>query len=147
MPNENHYRALENMHHHAPCNIAYYPGIKMTVSEAAAKIILPVREDHFHAARAVHGFVYFKLLDEAAFFAANSLVEDVFVLTTDFHVNLLRPVTSGALRAEGKVTYQSKGQILAEAVLYTEDGKQAARGSGTFVRGATQLSTVPYYGA
>jgi uncharacterized protein (TIGR00369 family) len=140
MPNEAHYRRLEKMHLSAPCNIAYYPGIRMTVSEGWAELTLPILEQHFHAAKAVHGFVYFKLLDEAGFFAANSLVEDVFVLTTDFHINLLRPVISGTLRAAGQVVHQSKSQILAEAVLYNAEGKQIARGSGTFVKGQTQLS-------
>jgi uncharacterized protein (TIGR00369 family) len=140
MSHEKHYRRLENMHHSAPCNLAYYPDIKMTVGAGAAEIVLPARPQYFHAAQAVHGFVYFKLLDEAAFFAANSLVEDVFVLTTDFHLNLLRPLTSGLMKSVGKVTYQGKNQILAEAVLYNAEGKQAARGSGTFVRGATPLA-------
>lgn len=128
------------MHHAANCNVAYYHGINMTVSDGAAEIVLPVRPEYFHAAKAVHGFVYFKLLDEAAFFAVNSLVEDVFVLTTDFHINLLRPVASGTLKAVGKVVHSSKSQILAEAVLYNEDGKQIARGTGTFVRGSTPLN-------
>ena len=88
----------------------------------------------------MHGFVYFKLLDEAGFFAANSLVEDVFVLTSDFHTNLLRPVSSGEMHVTGQVVHQGKSQILAEAVLYNADGKQLARGSGTFVKGSTPLS-------
>jgi uncharacterized protein (TIGR00369 family) len=140
MPNEKHYRRLENMHHAAPCNRAYYPDIKMTISEGKAEIVLPVAERYFHAAKAVHGFVYFKLLDEAGFFAANSLVEDVFVLTTDFHTNLLRPISAGEMRVTGQVVHQSKSQILAEAVLYNAEGKQIARGSGTFVKGSTPLS-------
>ncbi len=140
MPDEKHYRRLENMHRSAPCNIAYYPDIKVTVSEAKSEIVLPVKTAYFHAAKAVHGFVYFKLLDEAAFFAANSLVEDVFVLTTGFNLNLLRPFTDGIMRAVGQVTYHGKNQILAEAVLYNAEGKQAARGSGIFVRGATPLN-------
>lgn len=140
MPDTLHFRRLENMHHNANCNLAYYPGIRMTVSEGQAEILLPARPEFFHAAKAVHGFVYFKLLDEAAFFAANSLVDDVFVLTTDFHLNLLRPVTTGLLKAEGKVVHQSRSQILAEAVLYNDEGKQIARGSGTFVRGPTPLN-------
>ncbi len=45
--------------------------------------------------------VYFKALDDAAFFAANSVVEDVFVLTTNFNIQLLRTVTEGTLIATG----------------------------------------------
>ena len=37
----------------------------------------------FHAAGAGHGTIYFKMLDDAAFYAANSMVEEQFVLTTD----------------------------------------------------------------
>jgi uncharacterized protein (TIGR00369 family) len=140
MSKEAHYRSLENMHRSAACNLEYCKGIKMTVWEAKAEIILPMRPEFFHAAKAVHGFVYFKMLDEAGFFAANSLVEDVFVLTTDFHINLLRPITSGNMRAVGQVVHTSKSAILAEAVLLNDEGKQLARGSGTFVRGSTPLS-------
>ncbi|TAL39731.1 MAG: PaaI family thioesterase [Alphaproteobacteria bacterium] len=140
MPNTQHYHRLERMHHNAPCNLSYYPDLRISVSEGKAEITLPVRSEYFHAAKAVHGFVYFKLLDEAGFYAANSLVEDVFVLTTDFHTNLLRPVTTGTLRAVGQVVHQSKSQILAEAVLYNAEGKQIARGSGTFVKGQTLLN-------
>lgn len=133
------------MHHGAPCNLAYYPDIRLKVEEGRAEILLSAKPQYFHAAQAVHGFVYFKLLDEAAFFAANSLVEDVFVLTTDFHLNLLRPLTTGIMKAVGQVTYQSKGQIIADAVLYNEEGKQAARGSGTFVKGPTPFSSIAGY--
>ena len=140
MSKDIHFRRLEKMHHSANCNVHYYHDIKMTVSEGKAEITLPIRPEFYHAAKAVHGFVYFKLLDEAGFFAANSLVEDAFVLTSNFHINLLRPVAAGKLRAMGQVTHQSKNQILAEAILYNEEGKQLARGSGTFVRGTTPLT-------
>lgn len=140
MPDDAHFRRLEKMHHSANCNVHYYHGLNMTVSEGKAEIVLPIRPEFYHAAKAVHGFVYFKLLDEAGFFAANSLVEDTFVLTTNFHINLLRPITAGNMRAVGQVTHQSKNQILAEAVLYNDEGKQIARGSGTFVRGTTPLN-------
>lgn len=140
MSHADHFRRLENMHHQAACNLAYCKDIKMTVSEGGAEITLPMRPEFYHAAKAVHGFIYFKMLDEAAFFAANSLVEDVFVLTTDFHLNLLRPITTGSMRAVGQVVHSSKSQILAEAVLYNAEGKQLARGSGTFVRSTTPLS-------
>jgi acyl-coenzyme A thioesterase PaaI-like protein len=55
-------------------------------------------------------------------------------------MNLLRPVTTGVLRAEGRVVHAGRSQILAEAVLTDDAGKQVARGSGTFVRGVTPLS-------
>jgi uncharacterized protein (TIGR00369 family) len=99
-----------------------------------------VRQDFFHAAQAVHGSVYFKLLDDAAYFAVGSLVEDVFVLTVSFNIYLLRPVSAGLLRATGRVVHQSRRLFVAEAELVNSDYQEIARGNGTFMRGATPLS-------
>lgn len=49
----------------------------------------------YRSVHTVHGPVYFRALDDAGFFAVNSLVEDVFVLTASFNVNLFRPMKSG----------------------------------------------------
>ena len=70
------------MMHSAP--IVKLTGAKVVVTKGEAQITLPVREDFFHAAGAMHGALYFLALDNAAFFAVNSLVEDVFVLTISF---------------------------------------------------------------
>ena len=47
-----------------------------------ARITFTIDERVFHAAGAAHGTSYFKMLDDAAFYAANSLVTDRFLLTT-----------------------------------------------------------------
>ena len=73
-----------------------------------------------------HGSVYFKLLDDAAFFAANSIEFDVFVLTSDFHIRLLRPVSEGVLTATGKVIHSGRRNILAHSELHSEDGNLIA---------------------
>jgi acyl-coenzyme A thioesterase PaaI-like protein len=67
-------------------------GARAAIRHGEAVITLPVRSDLFHAAGALHGALYFLALDNAAFFAVNSLVEDVFVLTTSFTTYLTRPV-------------------------------------------------------
>ena len=64
---------------------------------------LPIFESYHHPLGAVHGSVTFKALDDAAFFAANSLIEDVFVLTTNFNLHFERPVSEGTIHAEGEV--------------------------------------------
>ena len=138
MSNESHFRKLENMYLSAPMNQLYEP--RLTIAEGTAEIVIPVKETHFHAASAVHGAVYFKLMDDSAFFAANSLVEDVFVLTTSFNLHLLRPVSSGEMRAVGKVVHQSRSQIIAESVVYDSEGRQISLGSGTFVKSRVSLT-------
>lgn len=105
-----------------------------------ATISLVISEKYFHALGAIHGFVYFKLLDDAAFFAVNSIVEDVFVLTTSFNVNLIRPANSGKIEAVGKVRYKSKNLYVAESTLYNEHGKEIAFGTGNFAKSKIRLS-------
>jgi uncharacterized protein (TIGR00369 family) len=137
MSPEEHYQRLQNMYGAAPVNAFYQP--VMRVSDGEAEIEIQVEERFFHAAGAVHGSVYFKLLDDAAFFAANSLEPEVFVLTTAFTTYLTRPVSAGKLKAVGKVVNRNKSQFIAEAVLYGEDGKEVGRGNGVFVRSKIRL--------
>ncbi len=132
-----HYRKLENMYAAAPINAFYQP--KMQISEGKAELILTVEEKFFHAARAVHGSVYFKMLDDAAFFAANSYETEVFVLTTAFTTYLTRPVSSGQLRSVGQVVNKNRTQFIAEAIVYDEENREIGRGNGIFVRGKTKL--------
>lgn len=126
-----HFRKLETAYVRAPINEYYRPTIE--IQEGQARIEIDVRPDMWHAALAVHGSVYFKMLDDAAFFAANSLVEDVFVLTASFNLYLTRPVDRGSMRSEGRVTSRSRRLILAEAVVFDGEGREIARGSGSFM--------------
>ena len=137
MSGDTHFRQLERMYLAAPINKIFLP--KILVSEAGAEIQIDVKPEYFHAAGAVHGSVIFKLLDDAAFFAANSLEQSVFVLTTSFTTYLTRPVSSGIIRSVGKVVNQNKTQFIAESVAYDSAGKELGRGSGIFVRGKIPL--------
>lgn len=141
---EAHFRALESMYQAAPVNQYYQP--TMVVSEGQAEISFPVREDFFHAAGAVHGSVYFKLLDDAAFFAANSLETDVFVLTTSFTTYITRPVSAGSMRAVGKVVNSNRSQWIVEAVVYDDQDREVGRGNGIMVRSKMLLAETPGYG-
>ena len=138
MPSDEHYRRLERMYAGAPINEYYRP--VLTVSEGAAEVVIPVRPDFFHAAHAVHGSVYFKALDDAAFFACNSLVPDVFVLTVTYNVYLTRPISEGTLRARGRVVHHSRQLFVAEAELVDDRGRQIGRGSGSFMKSAIALN-------
>jgi len=126
------------MMHSAP--IVKLAGARVEISQGQAEIALPVKRDLFHAAGALHGAMYFLALDNAAFFAVNSLVEDVFVLTVSFNIYLLRPVDQGVIKAIGKVVNSTKTQYLAESVLYDSGNREIARGSGVFVKGKVRLT-------
>lgn len=138
-----HYRRLEGMYAAAPINRFYQP--TLDVSEGRAEVTIEVGEHLFHSAMAMHGSVYFKMLDDAAWFAANSVVLDVFVLTTHFDIELHRPVSSGRIRAVGIVEAIEAQRVLASAELFDERGKLLGRGSGRFAKSARTLSSVPSY--
>jgi uncharacterized protein (TIGR00369 family) len=133
---DEHFRRLERMYNSAAINVFFAPVLH--VSEGRAEVKLPIRADFFHAAHAVHGAVYFKALDDAAFFAANSVVRDVFVLTVTFNIVMLRPVIGGTLTAVGTLRDRSRSLMLAESELRDERDRTVARGSGTFT-----LSKIP----
>ena len=86
-----HFRKLERMYAAAPINRYFAP--KLTICDGEAEVRIAVRDDLHHTVGALHGAVYFKAMDDAAFFAANSIVEDVFVLTARFEIEFLRPVS------------------------------------------------------
>ena len=137
MSDDPHFSGLERMYLAAPVNDFYRPTIE--ISEGYALVEIDVSERFFHAAEAVHGSVYFKMLDDAAFFAAASLEREVFVLTTAFTTYLTRPVSAGLIRSEGRVVNRTKSQFIAEAVARDGDGREIARGSGLFVRSKLAL--------
>jgi uncharacterized protein (TIGR00369 family) len=136
--NAAHFRRLENMYLGARINRLYEP--RIVVGEGTAEIVMAVDPKFFHSAGALHGSVYFKALDDACFFAASSLVEDVFVVTASFTTYLTRPVTSGELTARGTVVHAGKGLLLAEAVLVHSDGKDVGRGNGAFMKSRIPLT-------
>ena len=133
-----HYRKLERMYHSAPINAFYRPVLQ--VSEGRAELEIPIRPEFFHAAAAVHGSVYFKALDDVAFFAVNSLVPDVFVLTVSYNIYLTRPISEGVMRARGSVVHRSRQLFLADAELFDQNERQIGRGSGSFLRSQIALS-------
>ncbi len=137
--NTEHYSKLERMYLSAPINAFYSPEI--WISEGEAEITIPVKPEFFHAAAAVHGSVYFKLLDDAAFFAVNSLIAEYFALTASFTTYLLRPISEGKMKATGRVVNAGARSFLAEAVVIDEAGNEIARGSGSFVASKIKLTS------
>lgn len=127
-----HFTKLENMYLRAPTNKYYNPGIK--IGKGTAEITLAVKQDFFHGAQAVHGSVYFKALDDAAYFAVSSLVTEFLLVTVSFNLHFIRPVSEGIIKAEGKVTQHGKKISFAESILFDDRDRMIARGSGTFVK-------------
>jgi uncharacterized protein (TIGR00369 family) len=132
-----HYHKLEHLYGAAP--ISRWYGATIAVGEGRAEVRVATRPEFYHAAHAVHGSVYFRALDDAAFFAVNSKVREVLVLTVSFTVHFARPVTSGELRAVGRFVHGGGRLFLAEADLWDSEGQLLGRGSGVFTRSAIRL--------
>jgi uncharacterized protein (TIGR00369 family) len=135
---KHHYQKLEYMYRNHPLNNFY--NAKISISAKKAEIILPIQNKFHHAASAVHGSVYWKLLDDSAFFAANSIVNDVLVLTASFTIYLLSPISSGTLKANGKLVSSTRSQFIAESVIVNDLGEQIARGSGVYIKSKIKLT-------
>ena len=74
------------------------------------------------------------MLDDAAFYAANSLVSDRFLLTTAFNLHFTKPMRVGEARAEGRWISGKRRVFVAEARIVDSEGEECARGTGTFLR-------------
>lgn len=137
--NKDHFQKLKNMYLISNINTQIYDSTECEIEFEKSTISLIISEKFFHALGAIHGSVYFKLLDDAAYFAVNSIVEDFFVLTTSFNIKILRPISSGTITAKGKVVSKSKNGFVAESILYNWAGKKIAVGSGQFVKSNKKL--------
>ena len=139
-----HWRALERLYDSAPVNRLFDSRLTIT-GEGSARIVFEVEQRHYHAAGAAHGTIYFKMLDDAAFYAANTLVTDRFLLTTSFNLHFTRPVRTGKVVAEGRWISGRKRALVAESRLIDADGEEIGRGTGTFMRSRIALSSLAGY--
>ena len=141
-----HHRALERLYASAAIN-RLFPSVIEIPHEGRARIRCTVDPAHFHAAGAVHGTLYFKMLDDAAFYAANTLVTDRFLLTTSFNLHFTKPVRTGEVVAEGRWISGRRRVFVAESRLIDHEGEEIGRGTGTFMRSHIPLSGLPGYAA
>lgn len=141
---EAHHRALESLYAAAPINRLFASTLAIP-EPGVARISFAIAEEHFHAAAAAHGTAYFKMLDDAAFYACNSLITDRFLLTTQFNLVLTRPLTAGPVVAEGRWVSGQRRVFVGDARLIAADGEEVARGTGTFMRSRIALAGLPGY--
>ena len=143
---EAHFRGLEALYESAPINGLFRSTLKI-VEPGRSEIRFTVEPSSFHAAGAAHGTLYFKMLDDAAFYAANSLISDRFLLTTAFNLHFTKPMRGGDGIAEGHWISGRRRVFVAEARIVDAEGEECARATGTFLRSHIPLSGLPGYAA
>lgn len=141
---DQHYRALERLYASAPINDKFASKLEIT-GKGHSRLTFTVSEGDYHAAGAAHGTVYFKMLDDAAFYAANTLATDRFLLTTSFNMHFTKPVRAGRVIAEGRWVSGKRRVFVAEARLIDAEGDEIGRGTGTFMRSRIALSSLAGY--
>lgn len=139
-----HHRALERLYTSAPINRQFSSSLHLPEA-GRSRLTFTIDEAVFHAAGAAHGTIYFKMLDDAAFYAANTLTTDRFLLTTSFNLHFTKPVRAGQVVAEGKWISGKRRVFVAESRLIDEEGDEIGRGTGTFMRSHIVLSSLPGY--
>ena len=139
-----HLRALESLYASAPVNQLFESELRL-IEAGSSRIDFTVAPSSYHAAGAAHATLYFKMLDDAAFYAANALVSDRFLLTTAFNLHFTKPMKDGRARAEGRWISGRRRVFVAEARIVDSSGEECARGTGTFLRSHIALSGLDGY--
>jgi len=137
-----HCRKLESMYLNAPCNGHYEPGIR--VSEGEAEVVIPIRGDLLDAAGSVHASVLHGAMNDAALFAANSIVPRKLMRSAGFNILFTGSMAAGRIIARGRVIGIPEDHYLTEVVVQDGEGRELGRGTGTFL--ATEIPLSPDIG-
>jgi uncharacterized protein (TIGR00369 family) len=127
----------------APINKIYPPEIN--VEKGKSTISLEIIEDYFHVADGLHGSVYFKLLDDACTFAANSMFDDNLAFTASFKINFVAPVSVGQIRAIAECVKVDGRKVYTRAQLFDQNNKEVGNGEGLFIKGNKKFTEYSKY--
>ena len=138
-----HCRKLESMYLNAPCSEYYEPGIR--VSEGEAEVVIPIRDDLLDAVGCVHASVLHGAMNDAALFAANSIVPRELMRSAGFNILFTGSLAAGRIVARGRVIGIPEDHYLTEVVALDGEGRELGRGTGTFVKTDIPLSSAVGY--
>ena len=139
-----HYKKLEKIYLNANLNKEIYSNTEILISKNYSEIKMPIKKDYFHALEAIHGSVYFKMLDDAAFFAAQSVVEDYMLLTASFNITFKMPVKNGYIKTTGTLCSITKKEFTAESKMYNSKNELVAFGNGIFKKSKISIDSINY---
>jgi acyl-coenzyme A thioesterase PaaI-like protein len=132
-----HVEKLERLYLAGPDNEGYEPGVRISGGEA--EVVIRVRDTILHAPDFLPASLCFKVMNDSAALAVNSLVENTRVLTVNFNVRLAQASASGDLIARSLFVGMSGDHYLAESVLIDSEGTEIGRGNGAFAESSRLL--------
>ena len=80
----NHLKNLINIYNIASINKFYKPKINLSLGKS--KIEKKIKNNFFHTGGSVHGSIYFKILDDAVYFASQTQKKKYFLYTINFQI-------------------------------------------------------------
>ena len=140
MIDNNHLKNLIKMYSIAPINKFYKP--KMSLSLGSSTIEMKIKRKFFHTGQSVHGSVYFKMLDDAAYFASQTHEKEFFLYTVNFEVNFIKTVSKEVIISKGKLLKKSSNKLISKAILYGCNGEEIGYGKGIFVKSNILLKSL-----
>jgi acyl-coenzyme A thioesterase PaaI-like protein len=147
-----HWRSLETMYSLAPVNVNAYKHSVSIPTFGEANVTATIQPELFHGGNAMHGSTFFKLLDDSAWFASQSLFLDYFIVTASFNTYIMKSISQYhidknlSLIAKGRVITATKHLIVAESELFCGN-EIVAKGSGTFMFSPHKLENLDRYTA
>jgi acyl-coenzyme A thioesterase PaaI-like protein len=134
---QDHLKKLENLYYTAPIN----EGLNTTISisENISTIEQFIVQSQCHAGQFAHGSVIFKLLDDAAYFAAASSQKEFFLVTASYEIKFRKPAPVGYYKAIGELIDSSGRLLKAESKVIDVNDQIIAKGKGLFSPTKQQL--------
>lgn len=103
-------------------------------SEGEVQISCKRRDDLTQQQGFLHGGVVTTIADVTCGYTALTVIPpSMEVLTVEFKINLLRPVTSDRIVAVGEVVKAGRSLVITEATVYDETGKAVAKMLSTMI--------------
>ena len=142
--NKKHFDNIINCYGNAPINQIFNPKMKLNLGEC--EIEMKISKKFHHSANSLHGSIYFKMLDDAAWAASNTYIDDFFLFTYNFNIYLTKPVSNGIIISKAKAVYEKNGKIKAKSFLYDSKNNEIAHGEGLFMKSKYLLKdTISFY--
>lgn len=138
-----HFIRLERLYRSAPIH-ELFEEFEFSLGTGTCEIQTSVGEGLFHGAGSLHGSIYFKLMDDSAYFAAMTVEKEYFIVTTQASIQLLRPVIAGDIIAKSRLIAQKEKEYTAEAELWSRN-KLVGKGQFEFRRSKKALSEIEAY--
>ncbi len=138
-----HQKRLQRVYASAPI-MRFYNTSYLRFLEEGTTTTLTVESKYFHGQRALHNSVYFRMLEDAAYFACAAQEPDFHLSTSSFTTNFEEPVSTGKIKAIGTVLKSTKDGYTATAELKDENDVVLATGKGTYKR--TEMKWAKVFG-